>query len=247
MSTTQQISNSRIGTVDWVPETAFGTWFLSTRIWFRYVLTEAIVNLKAIAGNRGCDARALLDVGCGRGLAFALLGDHFRPQSIVGVDIDDRLLRRAEQDRSLWPCEVQLRRCSVTRLDLPDDSIDTVFCHQLLHHVADQDAALRELYRVMAPGGILLASESCRSFIESWWVRTFFRHPMKVQKSAEEYQRLLRTAGFEFSDEDIRESSPWWSQRDLGIARQLGLTRRPLTTTELLIVAVKPGGQPANS
>jgi ubiquinone/menaquinone biosynthesis C-methylase UbiE len=225
---------------DWVPETAFGKWFLSTQIWFRYVLTEAIVDLKSIAGNRGSDAQHLVDVGCGQGLAFGLLGEHFRPKTIIGVDIDTRLLDQAEQHRPTWRCNVQLRNCSIKHLDLADASVDTVFCHQLLHHVADQESALRELYRILIPGGTLLLSESCRVFIESWTVRAFFRHPMPAQKSAQDFLELLRSMGFEFSPSDVRESTPWWSLRDFGIARRFGWLRTPPETTELLVVATKP-------
>jgi ubiquinone/menaquinone biosynthesis C-methylase UbiE len=203
-------------------------------------LTEAIVDLKSIAGERGSGSQRLLDIGCGQGLAFGLLGEHFRPQSIIGVDVDSRTLAKAEQHRSQWRCDVQLLRSSVTRLELADGCIDTVFCHQLLHHVADQESALRELYRILAPGGILLASESCSPFINSWPVRAFFRHPMRAQRSAQGYLDLLRARGFEFSTTDVRESTPWWSLPDFGILRRLGWSRSQPETTELLVVATKP-------
>jgi SAM-dependent methyltransferase len=240
MSSTPDISTTASTQADWVPETAFGKWFLSTRVWFRYVLTEAIVDLKALAGNRGSGAQQLVDVGCGQGLAFGLLSEYFQPKNIIGVDIDSRLLAQAEQHRPQWRCNVQLLNCSVKQLDIPDASVDTVFCHQLLHHVADQEGVLRELYRILVPGGTLLLSESCRIFIESWTVRAFFRHPMRVQKSAQDYLHLLHSMGFEFSASDVRESAPWWSLRDFGIARRLGWLRKAPETTELLVVATKP-------
>ena len=129
-----------------------------------------------------------------------------------------------------------------TQLDLPDASIDAIFCHQLIHHVANQKGALRELHRVLAPGGILLLAESCEAFIETWQVRWFFRHPHGVQKPAEGYLDLVRAAGFVFGDADVRIWTPWWSLPDLGFTRKLGLVRRPPVATELLVVARKAPG-----
>ena len=141
---------------------------------------------------------------------------------------------------------------SVTRLPIADGSIDVIFCHQLIHHVADQEGALRELHRVLAPGGVLLLGESCEAFINTWTVRWCFRHPPGAQKPAEGYLALVQGAGFVFGAVDVRTSTPWWSLPDLGIARKLGLSGAlPLTTqtataTEILVVARKRQRQITN-
>jgi SAM-dependent methyltransferase len=123
---------------------------------------------------------------------------------------------------------------------MPDASVDAILCHQLIHHVANQQGALRELYRVLAPGGVLFLAESCQAFIDTWSVRWFFRHPPNVQRPAEGYLALLREAGFTFDDtRDVRAWTPWWSLPDLGITRKLGLARAAPVPTELLVAARK--------
>lgn len=178
-----------------------------------------------------------MDVGCGQGTAFPLLQHAFAPTHILGVDIDPDMLARAAQHAQRSACPAELLRSSVTQLHLPDRCMDVVFCHQLIHHVADQTAALRELHRVLKPGGVLLLSESCAAFISSWPVRWFFRHPPGVQKDAAGYLHLLRACGFEFSACDVRACTPWWSLPDLGLLRRFGLRQTPPQATELMVVA----------
>ena len=84
-----------------------------------------------------------------------------------------------------------------------------VFCHQTFHHIVDQHKAIREFHRVLKPSGILLFAESTRKYIHSWLIRTLFRHPMDVQKSASEYLELIRKAGFEVPEKAISLPYLW--------------------------------------
>src|SRR5207344_2832291 len=110
--------------------------------------------------------------------------------------------------------ELQLR--DVAALGLADSSVDLVFCHQTFHHLTRQDEALREFHRVLKPGGLLLFAESTRAYIHSWIIRLFFRHPMHLQRSADEYMAMLRSHGFRFSPDNVSFPYLWWSRSDLG-------------------------------
>ncbi|HHM04755.1 MAG TPA: class I SAM-dependent methyltransferase, partial [Gammaproteobacteria bacterium] len=167
-------------------------------------------------------APRVLDAGCGDGCAFELLARGLLPRSITAVEIDPRSVRLAQAAAEDCPVKVDLRHGDLAHLDLPDDSIDVVFCHQTLHHSSDQHAVLAAFRRVLKPGGVLLIAESCRVFIHASWVRTFFRHPMQVQRSASEYIALVRNAGFTVREKCIHTSSPWWSLPDLGVRERMG-------------------------
>ena len=224
---------------EWVSETRFGKWFQGTNVWYRYVLTGAVQDLRDLAGPALPPIDRLLDIGCGQGRAFELLAQQFAPREIVAVDIDPAMIPGALRASRSCSVPVSVKRGTVERLDLEDASVDAVFCHQLIHHCPDQPRALSELNRVLKPGGLLLLGESCESFINTWSVRWFFRHPPGVQHPAEGYVQLVRGAGFLLDERSIRTSTPFWSLWDYGLGRRLGLTRSTPPPTELLLVARK--------
>lgn len=236
--------NKQFSSSEWVPETRFGKWFLSTGTWFRYVLGEAVENFESLLDSPPKDIGVLLDAGCGQGQSFSLLDKAFKPDLLIGIDVDPGLLASAKLAAEKIECPSQIELMSADQLSLEDASVDVIFCHQLIHHVANQDAVLQEFLRVLAPGGKLLISESCKPFIDVWTVRWFFRHPMEAQKTADEYIALVRAAGFVIDDSKIKVSSPWWSLADLGVFEKLGLMKRAKPQlseqTELLMIVVKP-------
>jgi ubiquinone/menaquinone biosynthesis C-methylase UbiE len=134
-------------------------------------------------------------------------------------------------------------RGDAAALDLPDGSVDLLFCHQTFHHLTRQEQALSEFYRVLRPGGVLLFAESTRAYIHSWIIRLLFRHPMDVQRSAEEYLHLIRDQGFEFGPENVSYPYLWWSRSDLGAAEWLGFPPpRQREETLVNLAARRPQG-----
>lgn len=225
-----------------VPETAFGKWFLKTDTWTVHVLERAMKDLERLLPQRRDSYPAVADVGCGWGRSLAKLDQRFAPQRLIAMDIDPAMLEAARGENPALAAKVEYVCCSSSRTPLEDDSIDLLFCHQTFHHLIDQDAAIREFFRVLKPGGLLLFAESTRRYIHSWIIRLLFRHPMDVQKTAEEYLALVRGAGFEVRPESVSTPYLWWSREDLGIMENW-LRIQPAAHREetlLNLVAVKP-------
>lgn len=211
-----------------VPETAFGVWFLRTHTWEHHVLRVAIDDLKRLIDAPLPQAPVIVDAGCGQGVSFKLLARAFEPSRIVGVDCHRPSLALAEQAAQNAAVDldgdIELMQGDCATLPLPDASADIVFCHQTFHHLVEQERALDAFWRVLKPGGLLLFAESTDAYIKSWVIRLLFRHPMHVQKSAEGYLQMLRSRGFAFAEHNVSLPYLWWSRAmDFGLLERVGL------------------------
>jgi ubiquinone/menaquinone biosynthesis C-methylase UbiE len=228
-----------------VPETRFGIWFLGSETWLKHVLEVAIADLARLLGNdRQESYGTVLDVGCGQGKSFALLKQRFKPQKLIGIDADAEILEVSRKQAQQDGVAVELMLGNGAAIALPDNSVDILFCHQTFHHLVEQEQAIAEFYRVLKPGGMLLFAESTRAYIHSWIIRLLFRHPMEVQKTADEYLALIRRTGFDVPTERISYPYLWWSRSDLGLLNRLGIKKTPpfgqREETLLNLVAFKP-------
>ena len=89
---------------------------------------------------------AILVVGCGDGREAATLASHFGART-TGIDIADTFDAGARK-------AVDLRVMDATDLDFPDAAFDLVYSFHALEHIADDRGALREMNRVLKPGGL---------------------------------------------------------------------------------------------
>jgi len=224
------------------PESRFGTWFISTGTWNKYVLETAIGDLASLIADRRPSYPAIVDIGCGWGHSLKLLNHRFRPQHLVAIDVDAKMIAASRAVALRNGLSVQFQTTSGSHIRLPDRSIDMVFCHQTFHHVIDQEDALKEFYRILKPGGVLLFAESTRKFIHSWIIRLLFRHPMNVQRTAAEYLLMIRQAGFAVAPRSISYPYLWWSRRDLALMeRCFGVVPRiDHEETLINVAAVRP-------
>ena len=89
---------------------------------------------------------------------------HFPPSlEIVAVDISKEMLRRAEARRAKYVGNLQLVEADAMNLAFPEASFDTVATSCTYCSVPDPMRGLRDLYRVLRPGGRLLMFEHVRS------------------------------------------------------------------------------------
>jgi SAM-dependent methyltransferase len=105
-------------------------------------------------------ALRVLDLACGDGALLALLAARVRPGlSLAGADFSAAELRAARARVGSQETLVQAR---AQELPLTDASVDIVLCHMALMLMDDAAAVLREIHRVLRPGGKLAAVVSAR-------------------------------------------------------------------------------------
>lgn len=128
------------------------------------------------------DAR-LLDIGAGPGSITADFAS--RVAHVTATEIGEAelgLSRALCTDRGLSNVEFTVQ--DVHALSLPDEAFDIVHAHQVLQHVADPVAALREMARVARPGGVVAARDADYA--------GFFWFPL--DPALDEWRRLYRAA-----------------------------------------------------
>jgi SAM-dependent methyltransferase len=104
---------------------------------------------------------SLLDVGCGPGTITADLAELVAPGRVVGLDREEAPLGQARAEaerRGLTTTSYVVG--DVYALDFPDGTFDVVHAHQVLQHLTDPAAALREMARVTRPGGLVAVRDA---------------------------------------------------------------------------------------
>lgn len=111
----------------------------------------------------------LLDVGCGPGTITIDLARRVAPGTVLGIDRVDDVIAQANANLShadlnvgdqARMAQVRFATGDVYALELDDASFDVVHAHQVLQHLREPVAALRELRRVLRPGGTLAVRDS---------------------------------------------------------------------------------------
>ncbi|WP_035846970.1 methyltransferase domain-containing protein [Kitasatospora azatica] len=135
----------------------------------------------------------VLDVGCGPGTITADLAELVGPQgTVVAVDTSAEVLEQAAEyvaGRGIG--NVDFAVADVHALPYRTAEFDVVHAHQVLQHLADPVAALREMRRVTAPGGVVAARDA------DYQAMTWYPELPELDAWLDLYRRSARVNGGE--------------------------------------------------
>ncbi len=137
----------------------------------------------------------ILDLGCGTGWASRRMARIATTGEVVGLDVADEMLRRAEQASSAFR-NVRYAWGSAENIPEADNAFNKILSVESFYYYADQGKALDELRRVMSPGAklFILLNLYKDNHYSLRWV-TELKVPVQALSEAE-YKALLGKHGF---------------------------------------------------
>ena len=144
--------------------------------------------------------RRVLDLGCGMGEAavyFAKLG-----ADVTAADLSSGMLGVVQRLAARHNASVRTAKCCATDTALPDAAFDVVYAGNLLHHV-EVEPTLREVHRILKPGGVFVCWDPLKHnpLINIYrrlasGVRTEDEHPLAM-KEIRAFRRIFRNVRYE--------------------------------------------------
>jgi SAM-dependent methyltransferase len=127
----------------------------------------------------------LLDVGCGPGSITRGLAEWVPSGQVVGVDLSRETLDLARRDADARGIKnIEYTEGSVYTLPFPEASFDVAYAHQVLQHLRERETALREMLRVVRPGGLVAVRDVDWGTIAYWphdpWIDRFVEVHMRT-------------------------------------------------------------------
>ena len=160
-----------------------------------------------------------LDLGCGDGVLMRVILEHVGPRDIVGVDPDEHEIALAEQ----LGVYAQLFAVPGQSIPLPSGNLDWVFSNSVLEHIDEIDGVLREVSRVLRPGGVFLFTVPASGF------HAALRGPMLPW--------VRRQAYLEYLDRRVIHLRYWseadWQSRLEPLGLRIERTTRYMTRNQL--------------
>ena len=138
-----------------------------------------------------------LELGCGRGIGVEAIMDDFCASRVDAFDLDPQMVALAQQRLENRGDSVRLWVGDAESIPIADATYDAVFDFGIIHHVPSWRNVLREVRRVLRPGGRFYAEEVLARFILNPITRRVLDHPLEDRFDHNGFAHALADNGFE--------------------------------------------------
>ncbi|WP_281689357.1 class I SAM-dependent methyltransferase [Pseudonocardia thermophila] len=152
---------------DWEAQSYDDKWSIS---YDERCISYAAERFRYIAGDREWPYERALELGCGTGFFLLNLMQAGLARTGAVTDLSPGMVQVALRNAERLGLDVDGRVADAERIPFDDDTFDVVVGHAVLHHIPDVEQALREVLRVLKPGGrFVFAGEPTK--IGDWYAR----------------------------------------------------------------------------
>ena len=135
-------------------------------------------------------ANAILDVGCGPGVIACQVARNAPHASVTGIDVSEQRIALAHE-RFADVDNAESKCADATDIPFPDKSFDLIYCRFLLEYLPDPALAVKEMSRVLRPGGRILLQDLDGQLLWHWPIEP------KLQQGIEHVVQALAATGFD--------------------------------------------------
>jgi len=193
--------------------------------------------LKLLEGYIKQDGMDILDVGADVGISVINFSELLPKSRVIGIEPDEYFVEKAKKNIKNAKSRAKVVKGDGTDMPFEDNSFDLVLCEQVIEHVKDKEAIIKEMHRVLRKEGILFASIPNKTFpIEShckfpvihWLPRCVFLFfskfmcekkrrcceglylisSLKMERRLADYFRDIEYVSGRFLDDDMIKLSP---------------------------------------
>ncbi|NNE66225.1 MAG: class I SAM-dependent methyltransferase [Pyrinomonadaceae bacterium] len=140
----------------------------------------------------------VLEIGCGRGIGTEIILDHFEAGEVHAFDLDPYMIELAKKRLSGISGEkLNLFVGDAENIDAPNNTYDSVFDFGIVHHIPQWQNSIKEIARVLKPGGKFYFEEVTQKALNRWFYRTFLEHPTENRFSGKQFVAELEESGIQ--------------------------------------------------
>ncbi|HMQ05602.1 MAG TPA: class I SAM-dependent methyltransferase [Pyrinomonadaceae bacterium] len=144
------------------------------------------------------NGQKVLEIGCGRGVGTEIILERFGAAEVDAFDLDPDMIRRASTRLNDYPLSrLRLTVGDAEAIPAPDATYDAVFDFGIIHHIPVWQNSIKEVARVLKPGGKFYFEEVTQKALDRWFYRTLLQHPKENRFSGEHFIAELEKNGIE--------------------------------------------------